>query len=172
MLIWAAGAAVIYRWAKKNGLLPELFRTDFHQRDALFLAAGILVVVIYELALSRVLGLSMPQIWREYRGFQIMYDRQAWTVTVFQNLYYLVEYVLVVMMIAFFQHGGELWLKPAWFPWGGFGLALTWGTMHLATNPQGAVWVIVFGVLLGLFFILSRKSFLAAWILGVLAFFL
>jgi hypothetical protein len=63
-----------------------------------------------------------------------------------------------------------LWFKSAWFPWGGIGLALTWGTIHLVTNPQGAVWVIIWGALLGIFFVLFRKSFFAAWILGVLAF--
>ena len=172
MLIWAAGAVVIYLWAKKKGVMPELARFNFQKRDGLLLAAGILLVIAYELVLSRITGLSMPQIWREYRGFQEMYSRQAWVVAIFQNLYYLVEYVLVVMMIAFFQRGGELWFKSAWFPWGGIGLALTWGTIHLVTNPQGAVWVIIWGVLLGVFFVQSRKSFLAAWILGVLGFIL
>ena len=170
MLIWAAGAGCIYLWAKKKGVLPELVRFDFHRRDGFILAVGILFVIAYELVFSRMAGLASPQIWREYRGFQNMYGRQAWIVAIFQNLYYLVEYGLVVMMIAFFQRGGELWFKASWFPWGGVGLALTWGMIHLVTNPQGAVWVIMWGVLLGIYFVLSGKNFFTTWILGVLGF--
>jgi hypothetical protein len=172
MLIWAAGAAGIYLWAKKKDVLPALVRFDLNQRNGLILTAGILLVIAYELVFSRLSGLTFPQVWREYRGFQTMYGRQAWIVSVFQNLYYLLEFVLVVMILAFFQRGGELWFKAAWFPWGGIGLALTWGTIHLVTNPQGAVGVIIGSVLLGIFFVLSGKNFYITWILGVLGYIL
>jgi hypothetical protein len=101
-----------------------------------------------------------------------LYGTQAWIVAIFQNLYYLVEYLLVVMMIAFFQRAGELWFKSSWFPWGGVGIALTWGMIHLVTNPQGALGVILWAVLLGIFFVLSKKSFIATWIIGFLGFIL
>ena len=80
------------------------------------------------------------------------------------------EYVLVVMMIACFQRGGELWFNVTWFPWGGIGLALTWGTIHLVTNPQGAVWVIFWGLMLGIYFVLVKKNFWLVWLIGVLGF--
>ncbi len=170
ILIWAAGAIIIHRRARERGVLPALIRLDVQRRDALMLGIGILVVITYEVVVTRMAGLAMPQIWREYQGFQSMYGQQAGIVAVFQNLYYLVEFVLVVMMIALFQRGAELRFRPIWFPWGGVGLALTWGTIHLVTNPQGAVWVITWGVVLGVFFVLSRRSFLTTWIIGVLGF--
>jgi hypothetical protein len=172
VLVWTVGAYLIFRWAKKKGILSELVRFKFSQRDGVWLAFGVVFVILYELGLSRMAGVSNPQIWREYRGFQNMYGPQAWITSLFQNLYYLVEYVLVVMMIAFFQRGGELGFKAAWGPWGGIGLALTWGTIHLVTNPQGAVWVMVWALLLGVFFVLSKKGFLPTWIMGVLSFIL
>jgi hypothetical protein len=170
MLLWAAGVVGVYLWAKKEGVVKDLIRFEFKSRDGIWLAVGILLVIAYELISSRLAGLTIPQIWREYRGFQNMYDGQAWVVTIFQNLYYLVEYLLVVIMIAFFQRAGEVWFKTSWFPWGGLGIALSWGMIHLATNPQGALGVILWAVLLGIFFVLSKKSFLATWIIGVLGF--
>jgi hypothetical protein len=172
ILIWAAGAVGVYLWAKKKGVLMDLIRFDFKSRDGIWLVIGILFVIAYELIYSRLAGLAMPQIWREYRGFQNIYGGQAWVVAIFQNLYYLVEYLLVVMMIAFFQRAGELWFKASWFAWGGVGIALTWGMIHLVTNPQGALGVILWAVLLGIIFVLSKKNFFATWIIGVLGFIL
>jgi hypothetical protein len=170
IILWAAGAWMIYAWAKRKGVLADVLRVNFNKRDIVMMAIGVAFVIVYELVYSRLTGLRIPQIWREYQGFQSMYGSQALIVSLFQNLYYLMEFVMVVLMIAFFQRAGELWSKLTWFPWGGIGLGLTWGLIHLVTNPQGAVGVIYFGLLLGIFFILSKKSFLIAWILGVLAF--
>ena len=170
MLLWGAGALFVFSWAKKRGVLSELIRFDFGQQDSLVLVVGILFVIAYELVYSQLAGLAIPQIWREYRGFQNMYGGQAWIVSIFQNLYYLVEFALVVLMIAFFQRAGELWTKLKWFPWGALGIGLTWGMIHLVTNPQGALGVIVWAFVLGLLFNLSKKSFFITWIIGVLGF--
>lgn len=172
MLVWILGAVGVYLWAKKKGVIKDLIRFEFIARDGIWLVIGILFAIAYELVYSRLAGLSIPQIWREYHGFQNMYGSQAWMVSIFQNLYYLVEYLLVVMMIAFFQRAGELWFKASWFPWGGVGIALTWGMIHLVTNLQGALGVILWAVLLGIFFVVSKKSLFTTWIIGVLGFIL
>ncbi len=170
MLLWGAGALCIYSWVKKRGGLPGLIRFDIERRDSVLLIIGIVFVIAYELVYSRLAGLAIPQILREYRGFQNMYGDQAWIVSIFQNLYYLVEFALVVLMIAFFQRVGEMWTKLTWFPWGALGLGLTWGMIHLVTNPQGALGVIVWAFVLGVLFVLSKKSFFLTWIIGVLGF--
>jgi len=170
MLLWGVGALSIFSWAKKKGVLPDLIRFDIDRRDSILLMIGILFVIAYELVFSRLAGVAIPQILREYRGFQNMYGGQAWIVSIFQNLYYLVEFVLVVMMIAFFQRAGELWTKLPWFPWGAIGISSTWGMIHTITNPQGALGVIVWAIVVGSLFVLSKKSFFLTWIIGVLGF--
>ena len=170
MLIWGAGALGVYAWVKKRGVFSELIRFDFDQQDSLLLLVGLLFVIVYQVVYSRLSGLAIPQIWREYQGFQNMYGGQAWIVSIFQNLYYLVEFALVVLMIAFFQRAGEMWTKLNWFPWGALGLGLTWGMIHMVTNPQGALGVIVWAVFLGILFNLAKKSFFLTWIIGVLGF--
>jgi hypothetical protein len=170
ILVWAAGATWAYFWAKRKGVIPDLVRFKFKQRDGLLLVIGIAFVIAYELVYSRLVGNPIPQIWREYQGFQNMYGNQAWIVSVFQNMYYLMEFVIVVLMLAFFQRGGELGFKISWFPWGSVGLAVTWGTIHLVTNPQGAVGVILWAMLMGIFFVLTKKNFFTVWLVGLLGF--
>jgi len=170
IILWAAGAWMIYLWAKRKGVQTDVLRFNINQRDLILLAIGVAFVVVYELVYSRLSGLHLPQIWREYLGFQRMYGGQAWVVSLFQNLYYMMEFVMVVLMVAFFQRAGELWSNLTWFPWGGIGLGLTWGMIHLVTNPQGALGVIVWSLVLGILFILSKKSFFTTWIVGMLGF--
>jgi hypothetical protein len=170
IILWAAGAWIIYAWAKRKGVQSDVLRVKINNRDVVLMAIGVAFVIVYELVYSRLTGLSIPQILREYLGFQRMYGSQAWIVALFQNLYYLMEFILVVLMVAFFQRAGELWTKLTWFPWGGIGLVLTWGMIHLVTNPQGALGVIVWSLILGIMFILSKKNFFSTWIVGVLGF--
>jgi len=170
IILWAAGAWIIYTWAKRKGVQSDILRVNINKRAVVLIAIGIAFVIIYELVYSRLTGLRLPQIWREYQGFQGMYGSQAWVVSLFQNLYYLMEFIMVVMMVAFFQRAGELWSNISWFPWGGIGLGLTWGLIHLVTNPQGALGVIVWSLILGILFILSKKNFFSTWIAGVLGF--
>jgi hypothetical protein len=172
ILIWAAGAIGIYRWLKKRGGFDAAVRVNRNKGDGLLLVLGIVVLIVYELVLSRLTGSQILQIWREFQGFQRMYGEQAWVVSKFQNLYYVVEFALVVMMIAFFQRAGELGFKANWFPWGGLGLSFTWGAIHLVTNPQGAVRVILWAVLLGIYFLVTKKSFWLVWLVGFLGFIL
>jgi len=170
IILWAAGAWMVYLWAKRKGVQADVLRVNINQRDLVLLAIGVAFVIVYELVYTRLTGLRIPQIWREYLGFQSMYGSQAWVVLLFQNLYYMMEFVMVVLMLAFFQRAGELWSKLTWFPWGGIGIALTWGMIHLVTNPQGALGVIVWSLVLGILFLFSKKNFFTTWIVGMLGF--
>ena len=170
IILWAAGAWMVYLWSKRKGVQADVLRVNINQRDLVLLAIGVAFVIVYELVYTRLTGLRIPQIWREYLGFQSMYGSQAWVVLLFQNLYYMMEFVMVVLMLAFFQRAGELWSKLTWFPWGGIGIALTWGMIHLVTNPQGALGVIVWSLVLGILFLFSKKSFFTTWIVGMLGF--
>ena len=80
IILWAAGACIIYAWAKRKGVQADLLRVNINQRDVVMLAIGIAFVIVYELVYSRLTGLRIPQIWREYQGFQSMYGSQAWIV--------------------------------------------------------------------------------------------
>lgn len=168
--IWAAGAWLCYRWAKRKKVLSDLLRFDITKRDGAILAIGIIFAGLFALLQSRFTGGVFPQIWREYRGFQQMYGQHAWVTSIFQNLYYLMEFVLVILLVALFQRTGELWFKLHWFPFGSIGLVLTWGSIHFVTNPQGAVWVMAWALVSGFIFVISRKSFFPVFLIAILGF--
>ena len=170
ILLWLAGAFIFYRWAKKRGVLDDLVRCQINRQDLVWMAASVVFVSIYGFGTARLNGLVFPQLWREYTGFRAMYGGQAWLASIFQNLYYLVEFVLVVLLAASFQRAGELWFKRVVFPWGSLGLLLTWGAIHFFTNPQGAMGVLVWSVLIGIVFLFTKKGFLTALLFGGLGF--
>ncbi len=170
ILIWLSGAYFTYRWARGRGVWEKLMRFNVARREWYLAAAGIIMAIAMGMFQSQQAGLTFPQVWREFRGFQALYGRPAWILSIFQNLYYLVEFTLVVLLLAFFQRAGERWFKADWFPWGSIGLLSTWGSIHLVTNPQGAVSVLVWSLILGIFFILMRKSFYPTLLIGFMGF--
>lgn len=73
-------------------------------------------------------------------------------------------------MQAVVQRAGELWFKRLMFPWGSLGLLLTWGMIHFFTNPQGAMSVLVWSVLIGVVFFFTKMGFFTALLFGILGF--
>jgi hypothetical protein len=172
MLVWGTGIFLYYRWAKKRALIPTLIQFNFSKREGIVLGCGVLFVVIYTVIYSQITGAVIPQVYREYTGFQRMYGEQAWIASIFQNLYYLVEFTLVIIMVAFFQRAGELWFKKEWIPWGSLGLFVTWGSIHLLSHPQGALGVMIWSLVPGIAFVAAKKSFWPVLIISVLGFIL
>ena len=170
MLVWGTGAWLTYRWAKQRQVLPELVRFGLGKREVIVLAVGLVLVGAYTLIESQVSGVVFPQVYREYVGFRQMYGAHAWITSIWQNLYYLFEFVLVIMIVAFFQRAGELWFANSAFPWGSIGLLLTWGSIHLLSHPQGALGVMIWSLVPGIAFVLARKSFLPVLVISMLGF--
>ncbi|TVQ19893.1 MAG: hypothetical protein EA382_15855 [Spirochaetaceae bacterium] len=168
--IWTAGIALAYRWAKRTGVVNELVRFRVTARDAYVTAAGAVLAIAFGVLHARFTGLAAPQLLREYRGFQAMYGDHAWILSLFQNVYYLVEYVLVAALVALFQRVGERWSRMHWFPWGSVGVFATWGMIHLVTSPHGAAFVLVWSIVPGALFVIARKSFWPVVLVSALGF--
>lgn len=168
--IWTAGVLLAYRWAKRAGVSAELVRFRVSARDAYVTAAAAVLAVAFSLLHARLTGLALPQILREYRGFRAMYGEHAWILSVFQNIYYFVEFVLVGALVALFQRAGERWSRIAWFPWGSVGVFATWGMVHLLTSPQGAAFVLIWSIIPGAVFVIGRKGFWPVVLVSVLGF--
>lgn len=80
------------------------------------------------------------------------------TITIY--LYYVVEGIYIVWMIGVFQMLGEVSAKKKSIPWGGIGLALTWGVLHYFT--KGMTQLIahsILSVVMGILFLISRRNF-------------
>jgi hypothetical protein len=173
ILIWAAGAVGVYLWTKKKGVLPDLIRLEFKSRDGIWLVIGILFGDRLRVDLQLVSRVVHPPDRARVPRLSKFVRHPGLDSGDFSKP------VLPGGIPAggdddrLFSEGWRIVVQISWFPWGGIGIALTWGMIHLVTNPQGALGVILWAVLLlGIFFILSKKSFVATWIIGVLGFIL
>lgn len=168
--VWATGVFLFALWAKRRGVISDLVHFELDRKGKMVLIAGAASAALYSLTWSTVAGQTIPQVYREYLGFQSMYGSNALIVTVFQNIYYAVEFLLVFAMIAFFQKAGEMWSKAEHVPWGSLGLMLTWGAVHFATNPAGALGVMLWSLIPGVIYVVGDKGFAPVYLALVLGF--
>jgi len=85
-------------------------------------------------------------------------------------IYYIVEGIKIVWMVDVFQTMGELWTSKKAVPWGGIGLALTWGVLHYFT--KGTTQLIAHSALslvMGMLFVLGKRSFWPPFVLWMSA---
>jgi len=85
-----------------------------------------------------------------------------------QLLYYLFESLLVVGMIVLYQRAGERVLDAEYVPWGGVGLALAWGVLHVLMS--GLLEAIALPLLMGVVYLLGEKHFVPVFLAVSFAF--
>ena len=170
VIIWGISGMLIVRWLKRRGTFDRVLSLRKERRIVLFFFIGAVVLAAVSWWESSGSGAVFPSVVGEYRGFENRYPGYGAIVTVFQYLYYLLESVMVLLVIALFQRAGEVWTKLVNVPWGGFGLTLTWGLAHLSSHPEGLLAVVLTALILGFGFVLVRKSVLPALAIVFLAF--
>lgn len=158
LIIWGTGITLLYRWSKKKGVLNELLRFNFTKRTSIMLFISILIVLLVSFIEAKIFKESIPQVYQGFKIFVKMYGSKAFIVTIFQNIYYFVESIMVLFIIAFFQRAGELWFKKETVPWGGIGLSLTWGLLHFIAHPTVALYISIWALFLGVMYILNQKN--------------
>jgi hypothetical protein len=97
---------------------------------------------------------------------------QAWGIIITASLYfyYFFEGVMMAWITDAFQTAGESLFHKIWIPWGGIGLALTWGVLHFFTKglSMGIV-AVFFGFFAGVLFVLGQRNTwppVVAWMLN------
>jgi len=171
ILVWCLTIVFFYRWmSKQEGTTKINIRFD---HDAIRLipwaiASSLVLAVIG----SMIFDSELPQIAREYRLFVRDHGSMGWLVALFQNLYYLVESALVVILLGLMQSAGEAWFKKTSIVWGSIGLCLTWGIFHLFHGLPSAIWITFTAALIGIFYVKSKKNVWACFCLVTLLFFI
>ncbi len=168
--IWGIGIFLIISWLKRKGFLSRIFSFDLRKRTVLMILFSLILALslsIFELILF---SSKIPQISREYLNFSKLHGNKAVFLSIFQNIYYFFESLIVVFIVAFFHEAGELLSKIKWIPWGGIGLLLTWGLGHFFSHPSGVVYILILSIFIGLIYILSRKNFYPTFAFMLLSF--
>jgi hypothetical protein len=80
-------------------------------------------------------------------------------ITVSLYAYYVFEGVMMALITDAFQTAGESCFQKRWIPWGGIGLALTWGASHFYTKGLSmGIAAVLFGLFTGVLFVLGKRS--------------
>lgn len=171
ILLWSIGCIYFYKWSKKNDVLQDLFSFQFHKKTAvlsvitILLCLGLNYLVDVKLEGSK----TFPQVYGEFKHFKEMYGNKAVVMSVFQNLYYVAESLLVVWIVAFMQKAGEIWTHRK-FVWGALGLTLTWGIIHFLSHPVGALFTTAGAFIFGAFYLMTKKSLYPVFLFILLTF--
>jgi len=166
--LWTISAALIVRWARRRGVFESLISMRTDRRVLLVSCLGVVILAAISWLESRGVSLSLVS---EYRGFEHRYPGYGVLLTTFQYIYYLLESVMVVLILATWQRAGEIWTGMAKIPWGGIGLTLTWGLAHFASHPEGALTVVLTALVLGFIFVGIKRnaivSLVVVWIVFI-----
>ena len=99
-------------------------------------------------------------VYRKNRGFLAEETLLIYTET-------MINYTLFIL--SFFQMAGEKKFKYIYIPWGGLGVALTWGVLHF-TSIENAVYAAVMSTIIGIVYILGKKAFIPTFLMTFLLF--
>lgn len=169
IVLWVSGAAVLLLWLRKRETLEKVISFRWSAKILPLLIVAFVLSFIFALLDFWLNGESIPQFYREYQKFKLEHGSMSIWVWLVQNVYYIVEAVLVVLLVALMQRAGEVWFKKLYFPYGGIGLMLTWGLGHLIHGLQSGLYITAFSLIFGWLFIKGGKqwwpSLLFIWLL-------
>jgi hypothetical protein len=172
MVIWGMFAYCLFAWSKKRGLFNKMFSFDLNKGNKKYIILAVIGAVLLTVFEVYALNEGFPQIFEQYNKFKSSYGNKAVILSIFQNAYYFVEVILVVLLIAFMQMAGEKWFKNKSIPYGGIALMLTWGLGHFTHGLVDTIFISVFSILPGMLYVLSKKNFIIAYLFIILIFLL
>jgi hypothetical protein len=161
--IWGLGIFLILFWLKRKDFLAQVFSFDLKGKGLKMVLISLILVLILSIFERIFFSSNIPQISNEYFNFSKLHGNKAIFLSIFQNIYYLFESIIVVLIVAFFNKGGELLSRIKGFPWGGIGLLFTWGFGHFVSHPTGALYMLILSILIGIVYILSGKNFFSTF---------
>ncbi len=171
ILIWSLTVYLMYKWMMTD---QDSIGINLKVNKNLKWLIPVAVMASFMMALLEQMMEPniLPQIYREYLSFVKVDESMAIVVSIFQNIYYMLETGLVILLIALMQKAGEKWFKMTRIPWGGsIGLTITWGGIaHLTHGGIATLWICLFAFLSGVFYLISKKSIWASYVFVLLIF--
>ncbi|WP_143047376.1 hypothetical protein [Isobaculum melis] len=156
IVLWVAGCSYCYMTAKKEGIEPlRVIQPSLTAKTWFFI---VVIVMISGLLSSYLWGWQFKP-FVEFQGMMERHDSGGILAFIFQQMYYIAEGLVIVMIIAFGQTLGEQLIKGYVFPWGSIALGLTWGLGHLLSQDiVTALYCVIFSLFCGVLFLLIKKD--------------
>jgi len=164
LIIWGAAIWYVCNWFNKKNVLNGILTTVFNRKTIISILIAIIISAMFTLAEYLFDPGTMPQIVGEFNHFKESFGDKAFIVSASQNIYYIFEIAIVVLLLALMQKAGEEWFHNDKIPYGAVGLAFTWGLGHIVHGGFAALWVMGFSVAAGLLFVLCKKNIWATYI--------
>lgn len=159
-ILWGSMALFLVRLSRKKYAFDLMKLNGMPDSKRWLLAVGISAIAIIVTTIAWG-GLKPVQ---EYKGI---------VNSLFQNIYYWFEAVLILLTIAFGQKFGETLFKKDSLPYGGIFLALTWGLIHiLLQGTMTGIYAVFMSLLFGMVYILLKKNIRYSYVMIALVFIL
>lgn len=101
----------------------------------------------------------VPKFITEYRFFAGKYGTGAFIIEVIEQIYYLLESLLVLFTAISSQNWGDTILKDAKLPWASFGLVLIWGLIHIVTQGlSNGIIISIISFVLGILYLMFNRN--------------
>lgn len=168
---WALVTGVVYVWTRRTGLFGRMFTWGREEGVVVASLGAVGIHVLVNVVLAVVANETIaPQGFGEYAAFAEIYGSDVGAfVFLIQVVYYLFEALLVVFMIGLFQLAGDRYVGREYVPWGGIGLALTWGLLHVLMNPT--LEMVVIPLAMGVIYLVGKKHVIPVFLAVFLVFF-
>ena len=166
-IIWGAGSLLLIYFACRKWGFNIFQKQPKPTNNALVI--NIFLVVAITAILWLLVGGFKP--YMEYLGARERVGDSAWILFITQNIYYVFEMMICLVIIIFAQMAMEALSCAKKVPWGGIVLGLSWGLAHIFSKdlPTG-IFALIIGVLLGLPYITLNRNAKLAWLFMFLIF--
>lgn len=167
IFVWIVGGVLILMLFKKKCGIDLLQSQSRPAKRGVILS--IICVVVMTVFLYAVSGGVKPVL--EYQSAIRRLGSLGWIDFILQNIYYVFEMFMALMMCALGQEAGEALTTRKKVPWGGLVLGIAWGLPHiLSKNFVVGLMSVAIGIILGLPYVLLNKNAKLSWIFMFLMF--
>lgn len=170
IILWVFVIVGISKWMKKNNILDDLFNISMNRNQVKYIIIAIILSLFFTFIENLIEPSIFPQILAEFLKFQSRFGDKAIYVSIMQNIYYLIEAMLVVLLLSLMQKSGEKRFKNSKIPYGSIGLMFTWGIGHLMHGLIPGLWMMGLSLVAGELFLLNKKSIWPTYLFILLIF--
>lgn len=167
IIIWVIAIILAYRYIHRSNL-KNIITLNLNKKVIMrFMIVFILLIAINIIIKSR----NSPQFISEFTKLKYKYKEYGVYIYIVQNIYYLLEAMLITLIIVFGQRWGELKFNITRIPYGSIVLCLSWGLVHILTQDiSTGIFAIISSLIVGIGFLICEKNLILTYILAICIF--
>lgn len=167
IVIWIIAIVLTYKYIRSNNI-KNIVTLNLNKKIMAWFTVIFLLLITTNLIIK---SGNLPQFISEFTKLKYKYKEYGVHIYIVQNIYYLLEAMLITLIIVFGQRWGELKFKNIRIPYGSIVLCLSWGLVHiLIQDISTGAFAIISSLIVGIGFLLCKKNLVLTYILAVCVF--